>query len=55
MGISPGEARGQSVVDQVVTDIDSFWSGEFANYGLVYASPQLQAVDAPVGPPRLDS
>lgn len=35
----------QSTVEQVVVDIDAFWSTQFANAGLVYTSPELRSIE----------
>jgi uncharacterized protein len=35
----------QSTIDVVVSDIDAFWTQQFANAGLAYASPTLVSID----------
>jgi predicted metalloprotease len=43
--LTPLSASAQSTVELVVADIDAYWSQQFANLGLTYASPRLQSVE----------
>jgi predicted metalloprotease len=51
--VMPAAVSAQSTVETVVGDIDAFWAQQFADLGLAYVSPQLQAVseamDTPCG------
>lgn len=44
----PGRVAAQSTIEIVVADLDAYWANQFANLGLGYTSPQLQAVDSPL-------
>jgi predicted metalloprotease len=46
--VTPLTASAQSTIEVVVSDIDAYWAQQFANVGLVYASPTLQSVDGPM-------
>jgi predicted metalloprotease len=46
--LAPATAHAQSTVESVVADIDAFWATSFANAGLSYTPPRLQAVDSPM-------
>ena len=43
--LMPPTASAQSTIELVVSDIDAYWSQQFANAGLVYASPGLRSID----------
>jgi predicted metalloprotease len=48
MLLAPLTASAQSTVELVVSDIDSFWSQQFATMGVSYVSPNLSSIDGPM-------
>ncbi len=46
--LAPLPSSAQSTIELVVADIDAFWVGQFANYGLAYTSPGLRSIDGPM-------
>jgi predicted metalloprotease len=46
--LAPPTVSAQSTIDLVVSDIDAFWTQQFANAGLAYTSPALRSIDGPM-------
>ena len=46
--LAPPPAASQSTIELVVSDVDAFWTQEFANAGLTYVSPGLRSIDGPM-------